>query len=245
MAVAPPATYAPDGGPPAGHLLASPRARRLAAEFGIDIARVESAGGRIVEADVRRYLEQLGTPRESTPKTVPNKPAEALPTARRLTAERMTLSFQTVPHFYLTVLADATALAKLRDDLLPVVEQETGARLSYTDLLVKALGLALKKHADIHVSWSQDGIIRHQAVHIGIAAQFGDRLLVPVIRNADLLSVAALAKTRHELVARGRAGKLNPTDAAMQAQIKSLERQVEAVKPARKKVAKAKAVKAK
>jgi pyruvate dehydrogenase E2 component (dihydrolipoamide acetyltransferase) len=124
----------------------------------------------------------------------------------------MAQSFQTVPHFYLTVVADATLLAKLRADLLPVVEHRSGARLSYTDLLVKALALALRDHPHINVSWDAGQIIRHERIHVGVAAQFGEKLLVPVIRDADRLAIPDLARTRHKLVERGRAGKLTPAD---------------------------------
>jgi pyruvate dehydrogenase E2 component (dihydrolipoamide acetyltransferase) len=204
-----PASPAP---PPAeGRTLVSPRARRVAAELGIDLARVTPAGTRIVETDVRRYAGELAQLAEPT--SAMGVPAAETPSAaRRLTAERMTLSFQTVPHFYLSVEASAAALTRLRQELLPLIEQHCGVRLSYTDLLVKALALALKRHPGLNAGWQDGRIVRQPGIHIGIAAQFPDKLMVPVIRDADRLPLADLARARHDLVTRGRAGKLTPAD---------------------------------
>ncbi len=196
-------TGADEASPP--RRLASPRARKLAAEKGLDIAQVEAQGERIVEADVMRYLESRGAV-EATATAAP------APAVRHIIAERMTVSAGTIPHFYLTAWADATALAQMRRDLLPVVERKAGVRLTYTDLLAKAMAMALAEHPGVNVIWKEGRAERREGVHIGVAAQFGERLLVPVLKDADKHSLIELAAMRSELVERGRAGKLTPAD---------------------------------
>lgn len=190
--------------------LASPRARKLAADKGVDIALVEAKSGRIVEADVVRYLEARAA---AAPAVVAAAPAPA-PAAsiRSVIAGRMMESVQTIPHFYLTVWADATPLEQLRRELIPVVERKAGVRLTFTDLLVKAMALAVAEHPNANAIWTGDRSERREGVHIGVAAQFGEKLLVPVVKDADRLSIVDLAAKRSELVERGRAGKLTPAD---------------------------------
>ena len=185
----------------------SPRARRVAAEHGVNAADLTAwkAGGRIVEADVRAYLARQAPAR-------PGAAAGANAGVRQVIAQRMTESFRDIPHFYLSSMVDATELSKLRAQLLPVIEQQTGTRLSYLDLFVRAAALALRSHPEVNASWEGGRIVSHAGVHVGFAAQFGDRLLTPVVRDAALLALPALARRRAELVDRGRAGRLTPDD---------------------------------
>jgi len=196
--------------PPERHRLASPRARQLARELGIDIASVSAENGnRIVEADVRRFAESLRGPGGSA--KAEHKPVEqAEARIRSRIAERMTESFATIPHFYLSVVADATELVKAREQLLKAPLAK--ARITYTDFLVKALALALRNHAQANVSWREGRVTPLTAAHIGVAAQFGERLLVPVIRDADQLSIIDIARARIDLVERGRSNRLAPDD---------------------------------
>jgi pyruvate dehydrogenase E2 component (dihydrolipoamide acetyltransferase) len=123
----------------------------------------------------------------------------------------MTVSFQTIPHFYVTVLADATELIKLRESLITRIENQVGVRLSYTDVLLKALAVALRTHPEVNSYW-QDGAVQRDRINVGFAAQAADRLIVPVVRDADKLSIAELARVRGTLTARARAGKLQVDD---------------------------------
>jgi pyruvate dehydrogenase E2 component (dihydrolipoamide acetyltransferase) len=191
-----------------GRRLASPRARRLARELGIDIAKVEVKNGdRIVEADVRRFADS----QEVVTAKVERKPAEDAETrVRSRIAERMTEAFATIPHFYLNVLADVTELVNARAQLLRT--PHVNVRITYTDFLIKALALALRNNAQANVSWRDGRVIPGTAVHIGVAAQFGERLLVPVIRNADQLNIVEIARARTDLVERGKANRLSPDD---------------------------------
>jgi pyruvate dehydrogenase E2 component (dihydrolipoamide acetyltransferase) len=124
----------------------------------------------------------------------------------------MITSVQTIPHFYLDLLVDATELRKIREILLGYIEQQAGVRLTYTDLLLKALAVSLVKHPEFNTYWAPEGIKHRDHISIGFAVQTDDRLYVPVVRDADKLSLADLAKARNELVTRARAGKLHLSD---------------------------------
>ena len=172
--------------------LASPRAKKVARELGLDISLVPDYEGRerIDEADVRRYFEERSSPGLKSKIASAAAPAtkdERSFAARKVIAERMTLSFQTTPHFYLTVLADATELVKLRERLVNEIEKQVGVRLSYTDVLLKTLGVALRAHPEVNSYW-QNGVVRRDRISVGFAAQISDRLVVPVVRDADKYS---------------------------------------------------------
>src|ERR1700730_1608526 len=188
--------------------LASPRAKKVARELGLDISLVPDYEGRerIDEADVRRYFKE-----RSSAVLEPKASFQAWPAiagndersfaARKVIAERMTLSFQTIPHFYLTVLADATELVNLRQRLVNETEKQVGVRLSYTDVLLKTLAVALRAHPEVNTYW-QSGVVHRERINVGFAAQATDRLVVPVVRDADKLPLAELARVRGALVAR-------------------------------------------
>jgi pyruvate dehydrogenase E2 component (dihydrolipoamide acetyltransferase) len=175
--------------------------------------------GRIVEGDVQRFFEEHSStrPKSSSSKTAAeavsgatanNEPSSV---ARKAIAERMTVSFQTVPQFYLDVLADAAELVKLRERLVDEMEKQIGVRLSYTDLLLKALAVSLREHPEVNAYW-QNGVVQRHRINVGFATQATDRLIVPVVRDADELPLAELAKIRGALVARARAGKLQANE---------------------------------
>ena len=172
-----------------GHLLqgneASPRARATALALGIDIATVTPREGatRIIEADVLKVV----------------RPA----------AKLMEEAFR-APHFYLHADADATALASLRNALLPLLP----TRVSYNDILIKAVAVALKQHPRLNAHWVDNAIVQRTQIHIGLAVDADDRLLVPVIRNADQKSIADIAADRAALVERCRQKKATREDLA-------------------------------
>lgn len=191
--------------------LASPRAKHVARELNIDISAVPDYDqrGRIVEANIRRFAAERGqvNPQDSRASRTPSKD---LPSAARMSvAERMTASFRETPHFYLDVLADASELTRLRDGVLPQIQRETGVRLSYTDLFLKALAIALRDNPEVNASWQDGHILRWPTVNLGIAVQTSDRLIVPVVRDADKLPLQALVQARHEAVTSARSGSLS------------------------------------
>lgn len=204
----PTAPPAKDPAPPSGRggRRISPRARRIADERGVDLAALTAwkSRGRIVEADVLAFLAR-GT---ETPGAAPSPSSRV----RQAIAARMSDSFREVPHFYLSACADATELTRLRQQLLPVIEESAGIRLSYLDLLIRVSALALRRCPEVNAYWDGSRGVPQSGIHVGFAAQFGDRLLTPVIRDAADLPLAELARARAALVDRGRSGKLTPRD---------------------------------
>ena len=190
---------------------ASPRARRLAAELGIDITAVLPGPGRetLVEEDVRRFQAA----REETP--VHDQPAEAHVSIRRasvtrkLVAQRMTDSFRSAPHFYLGMEANATDLVKTRNDLLDAFSQQSSLKLTYTDLFLRALAIGLKEHPEVNAYWGNDGVQRREGIAVSFAVQTPEGLLAPVIQEADRLSLLELARQRATLTEKARAGRLS------------------------------------
>ena len=138
--------------------------------------------------------------------------AEGLSSIARLMAERTTQSWTSVPHFFLTRDVDATALNAARAALLPTVETSHGVRITHTDLLVAAVGRALRKHPRINASWNSDRIVPHPDVHVAIAMSVDQGVVTAVVRGADTASVGDIAVRRRELTERARAGRLQPAD---------------------------------
>jgi pyruvate dehydrogenase E2 component (dihydrolipoamide acetyltransferase) len=123
-------------------------------------------------------------------------------------AERMTQSWTSVPHFYLVREVDASRLSAWRER----VGKRTGAKVTYTDLLVKVVASALREHARVRVSWKDGALMQHDEVNVGLAVAIEDGLVVPVIHRADTLSLTEIAARREELVTRAQSGKLRPAD---------------------------------
>jgi pyruvate dehydrogenase E2 component (dihydrolipoamide acetyltransferase) len=189
--------------------LVSPRARRVAQELGVDLTQVKGTGerGRVREADVRAAFARQAP--QSGPARVEERSAAM---ARRHIAERMEQSVRTVPQFSLRRELDAQQLTLVRAHLLPVVEARDGLRLSFTDFLLKALAMGLREVPNMNASWRDGAVEQRQEIHIGFAAQSAGRLLVPVIRGVDALSIAQIARLRVELARRAKDGKLKPEE---------------------------------
>ncbi len=186
--------------------LASPRARRLAAERGIDLGALQGSGpgGAVTSAD----LEASGHP------PAPSSPAASplLPRAWRLMAERMATSWSSAPHFFLTREVEASALAEARKRL--VAASQGGAGPTYTDMLVKLTATALRRHPNLNARWADGHVKMLPDVNVGIATATATALLVPVIHRADTLTVAEVAARRGRLVELATAGRLGPEDVA-------------------------------
>jgi pyruvate dehydrogenase E2 component (dihydrolipoamide acetyltransferase) len=202
--VSPPATM------PSEEFAASPRARRLAEELGIDISALRPGRGqRIVEEDVRRFQAS----REETPARAPAAETAATPSraslTRQIVAQRMTESFHSAPHFYLGVEANATDLVKFRDQLRSSFQPLSGLKLTYTDLFLRALVLGLKEHPQVNAYWQKDRVQPRDSIAVGFAVQTPEGLMVPVIRKADELSLFDLACQRAALREKAKAGKLS------------------------------------
>jgi pyruvate dehydrogenase E2 component (dihydrolipoamide acetyltransferase) len=196
----------------AGRLVAaSPKARRLAAERGVDLAAVRGSGpgGAVLAGDVPLTSGPLTT----GPLTLPSPrrgegEQEKVGTVWRIMAERMTASWTSAPHFYLVREVNVSRLVAW----LGAARKQTGARVTYTDLLVKLVAATLAQHPRVNVSWRDGALERHPDVNIGLAVALEDGLVVPVIARADTLGLGEIAARREDLVARAQAGKLRPAD---------------------------------
>jgi pyruvate dehydrogenase E2 component (dihydrolipoamide acetyltransferase) len=178
----------------------SPRARRLADELGIDIATVTpTKGRRILEADVRKAAEAQS---ELSGKITPLKGI------RKVVAERMAHSFQTVPHIYLTVETEAQALLSWHEQLSQAATEEAGIEPTITDLLLKIVGQALNDHPAVNSAWTEQGIEQHGSVNVGIATDTENGLVVPVVKQVDAKSLDDIVQDRQRLVETARQGKL-------------------------------------
>jgi pyruvate dehydrogenase E2 component (dihydrolipoamide acetyltransferase) len=201
-----PAADAEASGPPA-----SPRARRVAQELGVNLAAVKPASGkRITEEDVRQFHEvQAGTPTPTTSSHPTPATTDRRAEARKVTAQRMTSSFQSAPHFYLGVEAHAEELVKLRQTLVQNLTSQLGVKLTFTDFFLKALAVALTEQPHVNEYWREKEVVRNESVNIGFAAQTDNGLMVPVIRNAGQLSLFDLARERAHLTSKAREGRLS------------------------------------
>jgi pyruvate dehydrogenase E2 component (dihydrolipoamide acetyltransferase) len=197
--------------PGSGRVLASPKARRLAAERSLPLASVLGTGpqGAILAADVEAAPAAPPPAARSEPPAAAAQ-GEPLAVSRlwRIMAERVTQAWTTIPHFYLLREANASALAAWR----AAAQQRLAARLTYTDLLVKLLAAALRHHPRLNAGWQSGAIVANPDVNVGLAVAVEDGLVVPVIHHADRLGLSELAERREALAARAQAGKLSPAD---------------------------------
>lgn len=153
--------------------------------------------------------------REAAATDAPAQPEGRLVKAsamRRIIAERMLASKRETAQTYMTVSLDATRLLATKDALAGSVEAATGARLTLTDVLMKVAAAAVARHPDVNTRWTPEGILFLEAVHMGMAMALDDGLVVPVIRDVGRKTLAEVARTRAELVERGRTGKLTTDD---------------------------------
>jgi len=187
-------------------LRATPAARRLARAQGVELTAVNGSGphGRVQAKDV----VVKSSPVVVSP-VVEESPVAAVSAMRRTIAERLTRSYQTIPHITFTVAADMTAVADLRRRLN---ERGDGAKVSVTAVLVKVCAWALGRQPLVNGSWRDDGIQLHEQANIGVAVALDDGLIVPVVQNAAQLGLAAIAEQVQELTARARHGRLQPAD---------------------------------
>ena len=195
-----------------GRVKASPLARRLAREKGIDITQLQGSGpeGRIVASDVERGDVERGI--AAAPKAAPAGEVEAieLTSVRKTIARRLTEAWQ-APVFQLTVSVDMTRALELRERLVARLhEGETKPTVS--DLLTKVCAAALVRHPAVNAHFAGDNILRFPSAHVGIAVAAPAGLVVPVVRDADRLTIQEIASARAELVGRARDGKLQLSD---------------------------------
>ncbi len=205
----------------------SPAVQRLATEHGIDLEQVEGTGinGRVTRKDVLAYIETRAEVAERQTGPVEAKPApvaahpdgaddERLPLSpvRRMIAANMKRSATEIPAAWSITEVDVSGLVRRRQALKDDFMQREGVNLTYLHFVVKAVAESLRQNPLLNSSWGEDAIILKKRINIGIAVAAPDGLVVPVLRDADTLSVAGIAVRAAELTARARQGKLGVQD---------------------------------
>jgi pyruvate/2-oxoglutarate dehydrogenase complex dihydrolipoamide acyltransferase (E2) component len=213
----------------------SPLARRMAQEHQIDLSAVQGTGenGRIRKEDIVAHLTQQSQPQAATapapapsaqPTVAPTAPATPVAAmagdqlinpspARRMIAEHMVRSKHTSPHATTVFEVDMTNLARWLAANKDAFRQREGYGISFQTFAIKAVVEALREHPYVNSSWTEDNkILLRRQINIGISIALENNLIVPVIRNADTLSLAGIARAMSELVARARANRLKPDD---------------------------------
>lgn len=220
------ATQAPVPAPAApavvneGRILASPLAKKIAEEKGIDLKYVQGSGdgGRIVKADVDNYVPQVVAPLPSAPVTAAATPVatqsgpafDEIPVSqmRKTIARRLSESMFTAPHFYLTMSINMDAAVAARAKM----NEDKNVKISFNDIVLKATALALKQHPKVNSSWLGDTIRFNHRINIGVAVAVEEGLLVPVVRNADSLSLSEISSQVKTFAQKAKDKKLQPSD---------------------------------
>lgn len=215
---APPPPAAEPSPPPAPaeprRVVASPLARSLAREAGLDLSRIKGSGpgGRVVRADIARAT--AGGAGAAAPQVSPAAAPEGerieLSGMRRVIALRLSESKFSAPHYYLQAVVDMDPAAAFRSQLGDQLGE--GIRPSYNDLVLKAAALALREVPEVNAAWRGDHIVRYAGVHVGLAVALADGLITPVIRDADRLRLTEIAARSRDLSQRARDKKLKPEE---------------------------------
>ena len=193
-----------------GRVLASPKAKRIARERGIELKSLRGSGpeGAVLAADIVRTATgaaetSLAAASQTAQKLIPLTPM------RRIVGQRMTQSKQSAPHFYISMDVDMTAVSKLRNEWK---ERGDAAIPSINDFILRASAQTLKDFPSVNSSFTEQGIQQHADINIGVAVALEEGLVVPVIRNADRLNLMELAKQSRELADKAQNKKLIPLD---------------------------------
>ncbi len=211
-------------------VFASPLARRLAKEAGLDIGALMGSGphGRIIERDVAAVIASgeraapaavLASPSRAETKTLYVLDSyEEIPhdSMRKTIARRLTEAAQAIPHFYLTCDCEIDALLRVREDVNMAApgadEGKPAYKLSVNDFIVKALALALQKVPDANVTYTPDAMLRHKASDVAVAVSIPGGLISPIVRNAESKSLREISDEIKELSTRAKERKLKPVE---------------------------------
>ena len=231
----PPASAQPPRG--ANRIFSSPLARRLVKESNIDLNRVQGSGphGRVIARDIEaaKSGKSLRAPASAPAGGATIAPAmsesqvlslyeegsyDLVPHdgMRRTIAQRLTVSVQTIPHFYETMDCDIGRLMAAREEINAAAPKDKDGqpayKLSVNDFVIKALALALQRVPDANVSWTEAGMLKHKHSDIGVAVALPGGLITPIVRNAESKSLSAISNEMRDLAARARARKLKPQE---------------------------------
>ena len=229
-----PASKPSSGGGKGGRIFASPLAKRMAEQAGLDLAAIDGSGpkGRIVKRDIEAAVK-AGTGKKSAAKEEGAKPAAGQPapqpvmaagdyppatddyeevklnSMRKTIARRLTEAKQTIPHFYLTIDIELDRLLAMRKDLNG---RSDDYRISVNDFIVRASALALARHPEVNAQFTGEAILQHRKVDVSVAVAIEGGLITPVIRDADCKGLVQIASEAKDLAGRARDGKLKPEE---------------------------------
>lgn len=200
-----------------GRIFASPLAKKLAEEKGIDLSQVKGSGdgGRIVKKDIENYTpSEKSAAASAAPSAVFNFKAgedRTIPNSqmRKVIAKRLGESKFTAPHYYLNVEID---MENCIDSRNKIKAADPESKISYNDIVVKACAMALRKHPQVNSSWTDQQIIIHGNINIGVAVAVDDGLLVPVINNSDFKTLSEISAEVRDLAGRARERKINANE---------------------------------
>lgn len=192
---------------------ASPLAKKLAKEKGIDLSKVQGRGegGRITKKDIENYKPSALTTSSSVFATADRKESyrdEEISQIRKTIAKRLSESKNIAPHYYLTIEVDMDNAIAFRN----MANQAQDTKISFNDIVIKAVALSLRKHPKVNTSWLGDKIRYYDHIHIGVAVAIDDGLIVPVIRFADKKSLIQISTESKELSKKAQERKLQPQD---------------------------------
>ena len=222
-------------------IFASPLARRMAQQAGIDLAALKGSGpnGRIVKADIEAAQQRgttppaaqplpAGLPEPAAPAPVARAPAPPITTPqitaphravanssmRKVIARRLTQAHQTTPFFFVTMDIEIDALLKLREDLNAKSPKDgpSAFRLSVNDLVIKAAALTLRRVPQLNATFTEDATLFYDDVDISVAVSIPDGLITPIVRKADQKGLAAISNEMKDLAARAKTNKLKPEE---------------------------------
>jgi len=229
----------PPQAPAGGRIFISPIARRIAEEHQFDYTRIAGTGpnGRIIKMDVEAALAQQKVPVTAIPAVpaAPARPTEVaaepvtvpppvgietgevieipLTSMRRTIAKRLSQSMQTAPHFYVTSVIDMGKAAALRKQINEYAAHDPApVKVSFNDLIVKAVARALVRMPQVNVSFAEDKLLQKKQINIGVAVALEQGLIVPVLRNADQRGILDIARETQRLAEAARTNKLRPED---------------------------------
>jgi pyruvate dehydrogenase complex dihydrolipoamide acetyltransferase long form len=213
-----------------GDVRATPVVRKLASEHGVDLDQVQGTGlnGRVTRQDVEQFVAQLQSQPQSQAQRQAARPAaaqpempqpmagdEAMPLTqmRKAIANAMVLSKTTIPHAAAMMEIDWTNVAKFRESVRESFKGREGYELTYLPFAIKAVTIALRRHPNVNARWTDQGVLKVKAINLGIAISLGDDgLVVPVIKNADDLSITGIARAVRDLATRAKTKKLTIPD---------------------------------
>ena len=216
-------------------IFSSPLARRLAKDAGLDLTRVQGSGphGRVIARDIDaaksgKGLRAPGAAPAAMPMAAPSSDAQIrafyedgsydfVPhdNIRKIIAQRLTLSKQTIPHFYLTLDCDIGRLLAAREEInaaAPVKDGKPAYKISVNDFVIKALALALQRVPDSNVAWTETGMLHHKHSDVGVAVAIPGGLITPVVRNAEAKSLSTISNEMKDYAARARTRHLKPQE---------------------------------